>query len=342
MSNKTIIRGPHNRERPYFCMSRAAAQDKRLSLEARGLMAYLLSKPDDWEISPADIQREGGWGRDKTRRVINELKEHGYLVAEQTRTKEANGKEVYGPNEYFLVENPQMTDFQSTENQSTESQSTENPHQHSTESWDSTKHLDPGSPDSNGDQDSQSTENNTPRAPTRAGAQGDDPPVPSSNGSPDTGELSQGAPEEIEDPPRRSSKASPKPPARKKRPPNLRFEAMAYYGWSIMPGGPYGKQTSARIGKALKELDESFAPPLEACDIANAYVHSIRAGNIPARDPVALVAMIHTWIKEGKRDYNPNNRPADEPRDPAPEAGRSPADAYRRAGQPVPEGLDDA
>jgi len=56
------------------------AEDMRLSFEARGVLCYLLAKPDDWRINAADIQRQGGFGRDKCYRIIKELRDVGYLV----------------------------------------------------------------------------------------------------------------------------------------------------------------------------------------------------------------------------------------------------------------------
>lgn len=60
-------------------ISRALLQDNSLSFEARGLMGYLLSKPDDWEAQFHDIEREGNIGRDKRKSLMAELERAGYL-----------------------------------------------------------------------------------------------------------------------------------------------------------------------------------------------------------------------------------------------------------------------
>lgn len=122
-NNITIIRSRHDTEERYFVMRRATAQDARLSFQARGMLIYLLSKPDDWKVKEGDLMREGECGRDRIRKIIEELIEYGYLKREQSRTTDDSGKTFYGEMIYTIFENP----FQSPENQFTESQPTENP-----------------------------------------------------------------------------------------------------------------------------------------------------------------------------------------------------------------------
>lgn len=107
MTDKTIrtIRAPHGKDRPYFSMSRAAAQDETLSWEARGMLAYLLSKPDDWEVRPADLQQQ--CGRDRVYRVLKELIAAGYIVYEHIRRDDG----VFSAAEYRVYETPQTDNF---------------------------------------------------------------------------------------------------------------------------------------------------------------------------------------------------------------------------------------
>jgi hypothetical protein len=80
MSERTIIRASHGKQNPYFQMLRTTAQDSRLSFESRGLIAYLLSKPDHWEINKDDLMREGDIGRTKMKRIIDELTQARYMT----------------------------------------------------------------------------------------------------------------------------------------------------------------------------------------------------------------------------------------------------------------------
>jgi len=104
-SKNTIIRAPHDTENPYFMIARDTAQDRSLSYEARGLLAYLLSKPADWKIIVADIETKH-CGRDKARNMIKELVAAGYMTA-PTRVQNEFGHWSWTP--YQLFETPQPT-----------------------------------------------------------------------------------------------------------------------------------------------------------------------------------------------------------------------------------------
>lgn len=76
--------------------------DSRLSWEARGLLAYLLSKPDNWRVSRDALASQGPAGRDKIGRILKELKEIGYLQIDQRRDE--NGQFIY---ENIIRESPE-------------------------------------------------------------------------------------------------------------------------------------------------------------------------------------------------------------------------------------------
>lgn len=98
---KTIIRRQHDKDNPYFVMARDAAQNRGLPYEAIGVLAYLLSQPDDWKVIVADLQRDG-CGRDKTIRILKELTDAGHLHREVSRDEK--GHFVYG--DYVITERP--------------------------------------------------------------------------------------------------------------------------------------------------------------------------------------------------------------------------------------------
>ena len=79
----TIVRVPKIRD--YFKAANAVFNDQRLSWEARGLMGYLLSKPDDWQVRMHDLVRRGPAGLHKIRRMLRELEAVGYLRRERLR-----------------------------------------------------------------------------------------------------------------------------------------------------------------------------------------------------------------------------------------------------------------
>jgi hypothetical protein len=95
-----IIRVEHSKENPYFMMNRDTAQDDSLTWEARGVLAYLLSKPDDWQVMVVDLQQK--CGRDKVRHILDELKAAKYLRIIPAR----NTKGKFSKAEYQVFEQP--------------------------------------------------------------------------------------------------------------------------------------------------------------------------------------------------------------------------------------------
>ncbi len=63
----------------YFAASNEPFNDERLSWEARGLMGYLLSKPNDWKVNQKDIMNKGQAGERKVKRMLVELRKAGYM-----------------------------------------------------------------------------------------------------------------------------------------------------------------------------------------------------------------------------------------------------------------------
>lgn len=100
-----IKRAPRGKENPYFMTTRNAAQDRALSHEARGVLWYFLSKPDDWEVRETDLQQEG-CRRDKTRRILRELVGAGYVVKLQEREEGKFAQVIYEVYETPLTEKP--------------------------------------------------------------------------------------------------------------------------------------------------------------------------------------------------------------------------------------------
>lgn len=68
--------------------------DDTLSWEARGLLAYLLTKPDDWEVQLDDLVQAGSGTKEEVRRILTELEERGYASREKTRQYDGTFQEV--------------------------------------------------------------------------------------------------------------------------------------------------------------------------------------------------------------------------------------------------------
>ena len=96
------------RTKGFVVLFRSAAQDERLSLEARGLFALMVSLPENWSYTVAGLAKKAGCGREKARRLLQELQTVGYLVREQSHD---NGGKFSGAvyvlqDEAPLPENP--------------------------------------------------------------------------------------------------------------------------------------------------------------------------------------------------------------------------------------------
>lgn len=99
-SEKTVFR--IRKTSNYVSISRFTLEDKRLTWEARGLHAFLLAKPDDWKTCIAHLIKCSPAGRDKTRRIINELITYNYIIKSEQRSQQ--GK--YSSPQYIVYETP--------------------------------------------------------------------------------------------------------------------------------------------------------------------------------------------------------------------------------------------
>ncbi|WP_240371711.1 DnaD domain protein [Anoxybacteroides rupiense] len=108
----------------YVVLDKGFLNDKRLSWQAKGLLAYMLSMPNDWVFRIDDLKNRSTNGRDSTKSIIKELQEYGYIIKEQKRQQ---GK--FSNNQYIVLERPTspLTENPLTDNPLTEKPSTENP-----------------------------------------------------------------------------------------------------------------------------------------------------------------------------------------------------------------------
>ncbi|EIK69749.1 hypothetical protein PseBG33_1189 [Pseudomonas synxantha BG33R] len=107
----SIIRAPRP-EGNFYLLNKAISEDQRLSWAARGLLVFLLGKPDHWEVSTHHLIGQTkdclgkASGRDAVRGLIRELEQAGYL---QIFLERAEGGE-FGGRSYTVSESP-ATDY---------------------------------------------------------------------------------------------------------------------------------------------------------------------------------------------------------------------------------------
>lgn len=84
-----IVRGPRPTE-SFTVIPNAVLNDHRLTWKARGILIWLLSKPDHWRTNSAAIAREAPDGLHAVRSALTELRALGYLHT--TRTQDPAGR----------------------------------------------------------------------------------------------------------------------------------------------------------------------------------------------------------------------------------------------------------
>lgn len=128
----SIRRGPRPDTR-FYTVNKDLSEDIGLSWAARGMLIFLLGKPDNWEVSVAHLikQTEDSQkpsGRDAVRGIIKELTDAGYMKADVRRQEGG----TFNGMDYVVHELPIKHEEQGkepqTENTSTdESPQTDNP-----------------------------------------------------------------------------------------------------------------------------------------------------------------------------------------------------------------------
>jgi hypothetical protein len=90
------------RENPFVQIDKGFIGCGSLSLKSTGLLTYILSKPDGWQIRMNDIQKRFLDGETATRTAMNELRKAGYV----NRFRERGGDGRFGDYIYEVYERP--------------------------------------------------------------------------------------------------------------------------------------------------------------------------------------------------------------------------------------------
>jgi len=106
----SIIRGARP-DTNFYTLDKRISEDKRLGWAARGLLIYLLGKPDNWKVSTQALINETSdansrSGRDAVYAMLNELVEAGYV----TRIQQKAGGGKFAQVDYLVSEVPHGTE----------------------------------------------------------------------------------------------------------------------------------------------------------------------------------------------------------------------------------------
>ena len=99
----TVFKRPATKN--YFASKRDWMQDPRLKNSSKGLLATMLSMPEDWKFSQKDLQNRTPDGEDSNRSSMKDLAKFGYLV-KYPRIRLKNG--TLSEQEYDVWDEPQI------------------------------------------------------------------------------------------------------------------------------------------------------------------------------------------------------------------------------------------
>jgi len=80
MDDKTIFRRAKDRDNPFVMIDKSVFEDTSISWKAKGIMGYLLSRPDDWTVRLKDIANRAADGLHSAKTGLRELEKAGYLT----------------------------------------------------------------------------------------------------------------------------------------------------------------------------------------------------------------------------------------------------------------------
>ena len=95
-----------DKSRDYTVLSNHIFKDRTLSAKAKGLLAEMLSLPENWDYTLKGLTFLFSDGLDSVRQGIKELEEHGYVVRERKRDEKGR----LGEMEYVIYETPHNVD----------------------------------------------------------------------------------------------------------------------------------------------------------------------------------------------------------------------------------------
>lgn len=86
-----LIRGHHAFDDHFTQIPNDWVRDERLTLEARGLLAQIMSHRPGWNLSIKSLAGRNHIGRDKVKRILDELLKFGYLERSENQGHDERG-----------------------------------------------------------------------------------------------------------------------------------------------------------------------------------------------------------------------------------------------------------
>jgi hypothetical protein len=115
------------RKTKFTTVDNTAVLDERVSYKAKGILLYLMSRPDDWKIYEDEIAKHSSDGIKSVRSGIKELIKYGYIVRKSIRNEHGR----FQGYEYLVFDSP-VVPLPSTERPKTENGETDFRERHAT------------------------------------------------------------------------------------------------------------------------------------------------------------------------------------------------------------------
>lgn len=122
----SIIRVERNSRERFVTLEKQVLEIKTLKWESKGLWAYLLSRPDNWNANVVHLSNEFCAGKAKIYAMLDDLIEHGLCERRQPWKTDSAGRKFKGPWETIVYEVPIQKKILLSENQEAVFQQPEN------------------------------------------------------------------------------------------------------------------------------------------------------------------------------------------------------------------------
>lgn len=94
-------------QKPYTLFHNEFLQGSGLSADALGVAVFLLSHPESWKIKRSHIQQTFSFGKDRCKRIVDEMVDKGFMTVTQIRDPQGRVVEVdYCLTDHVGADNP--------------------------------------------------------------------------------------------------------------------------------------------------------------------------------------------------------------------------------------------
>lgn len=104
--DKSIFRVVKDKDNPYVILNKGFLENNNLSWKAKGILSYLLSRPDDWKVMISNLINQSTDQKKAVYSGISELIDFGYIERNAVRIKEGKRKGQIDYWEYKVYEKP--------------------------------------------------------------------------------------------------------------------------------------------------------------------------------------------------------------------------------------------